>query len=66
MCPGHAAIADMAAAVEAARLIAYWAVFSAAREEPDPLLFLASAVPLSLDPLFSRVVAQLMMSSLAL
>jgi len=34
-------IADMAAAVEATRLIAYRAAFPAAKEGPDPLIFLA-------------------------
>ncbi len=36
-------IADMAAAVEAARLLAYRAVFPKTREGPDPLIFAAAA-----------------------
>ena len=38
----QSAIADMAVAVEAARLIAYRAVFPAAKEGPDPLTYLAA------------------------
>jgi butyryl-CoA dehydrogenase len=38
----QATIADMAAAVEAARLLAYRAAFPAAKEGPDPLIFMAA------------------------